>query len=105
MVNRKMLPKVEGYHPIPMPFAAAASVVEEPGLASAVVEPGLASAVVEPGLASAVVEPGLASAVVEPGLASAVVEPGSNLRVGCASLSHLQSKSSSTVVACFRFPS
>ena len=87
MVNRKMLPKVEGYHPIPMPFAAAASVVEEPGLASAVVEPGLASA------------------VVEPGLASAVVEPGSNLRVGCASLSHLQSKSSSTVVACFRFPS
>ena len=96
MVNRKMLPKVEGYHPIPMPFAAAASVVEEPGLASAVVEPGLASAVVEPGLASA---------VVEPGLASAVVEPGSNLRVGCASLSHLQSKSSSTVVACFRFPS
>ena len=96
MVNRKMLPKVEGYHPSPMPFAAAASVVEEPGLASAVVEPGLASAVVEPGLASA---------VVEPGLASAVVEPGSNLRVGCASLSHLQSKSSSTVVACFRFPS
>ena len=87
MVNRKMLPKVEGYHPIPMPFAAAASVVEEPGLASVVVEPGLASA------------------AVEPGLASAAVEPGSNLRVGCASLSHLQSKSSSTVVACFRFPS
>jgi len=82
-----MLPKVEGYHPIPMPFAAAASVVEEPGLASVVVEPGLASA------------------AVEPGLASAAVEPGSNLRVGCASLSHLQSKSSSTVVACFRFPS